>query len=154
MNRLETKDYERSNKIETVALNKFSKKEFAKMLASKDTTTDRQKNAQALCDYLNEKFGMPSCKVIVTDKAQPHATNARGSLKSKELGNYRTTSMVITLYNKTAIQKKTVAIKTLTDVLLHEYIHHYDMTYLKLGASPHTSGFYKRISDLKSKLSD
>lgn len=152
MNRLETRDYEKSLKIESVALNKFSKKEMAKMLGSKDTITDRQKNAQALCDYLNEKFGMPKCKVIVTDTAQPHSTNSMGNLKSKELGNYRPHLMVITLFNKTAVKKQTVAIKTLTDTLLHEYIHHYDMEFLKLGASPHTSGFYKRISDLKSKL--
>lgn len=152
MNRLETKDYEKSNKIESVALSRFSKKEMAKMLESKETTSDRQKNAQALCDYLTEKFNIPKCKVTVTDTAQPHATNGKGTLKSKELGNYRPCSMQITLFNKTAVKKQTVAIKTLTDTLLHEFIHHYDMTYLKFGASPHTSGFYKRIGDLKSKL--
>lgn len=153
MNRLGTDDYEKSNKIETVALNKFSKKEFAKMLSSSDSISDRQKNAQELVDYLNEKFGMPKCKVYVTDASQPHSVNATGKLKGKELGNYKPMSMLITLFNKTAIKKQTVAIRTLTDVLLHEYIHHYDMTYLKLGASPHTGGFYRRISDLKSKLS-
>lgn len=152
MNRLETKDYEKSNKIEKVALNKFSTKLFKDMLDSDDTKTNRQKNAQALCDYLNEKFKMPKCKVIVTDKAQPCTRNAR--VKVKELGHYTPLLMTITLFNKTAVKKQTVAIKTLADVLLHEFIHHYDMTYLKFDHSPHTSGFYKRISDLKSKIAE
>lgn len=152
MNRLETKDYEKSNKIEKVALNKFSTKLFKDMLNSDDTKASRQKNAQALCDYLNEKFKMPKCKVIVTDRAQPCSRNAR--VKVKELGNYTPLLMTITLFNKTAVKKQTVAIKTLADVLLHEFIHHYDMTYLKLDHSPHTSGFYKRISDLKSKIAE
>lgn len=152
MNRLETKDYEKSNRIEKVALNKFNKNLFAKMLESSDSKEDRQKNAQALCDYLNEKFKMPKCKVIVTDKAQPCTRNER--VKSKELGNYTPLLRTITLFNKTAVKKQTVAIKTLADVLLHEFIHHYDMTYLKFDHSPHTSGFYKRISDLKSKIAE
>ena len=75
------------------------------------------------------------------------------SLHSKTLGNYAPLSMVITLFNKTAVKRQIVAIKTLADTLLHEFIHHYDYTRLNLGASPHTAGFYRRIGDLKTKLS-
>ena len=96
---------------------------------------------------------MPRVSVVVTDRAQPHSTNSRGSLHSKTLGNYAPLSMVITLFNKTAVKRQIVAIKTLADTLLHEFIHHYDYTRLNLGASPHTAGFYKRIGDLKTKLS-
>lgn len=145
--------YIKSNKIETVKLSKFSKKEFQAVLASTETAANRQKTAQALCDYLCGKFKMPRVSVVVTDRAQPHSTNSRGSLNRKTLGNYRPLVMLITLFNKTAVKRKTVAIKTLADVLLHEFIHHYDYTCLNLGDSPHTAGFYKRIGDLKTKLS-
>ena len=144
--------YELSNAIETIALSKLSKKEFAMVLKSGETAACRQKNAQVLCDYLCGKFNLPRVEVVVTDRAQPHSTNSRGSLHSKTLGNYRPFVMLITLFNKTAVKHQTVAIKTLADTLLHEFIHHYDYTRLNLGASPHTAGFYKRIKDLKRKL--
>ena len=49
------------------------------------------------------------------------------------------------IYNTTTKTKKTIAIKTFYETLLHEFIHHYDIVGLKLGDSLHTSGFYKRI---------
>lgn len=145
--------YIKSNTVVAVALSKFSKKEFRAVLNSNETAANRQKTAQSLCDYLCGKFKMPRVSVVVTDRAQPHSTNSRGSLHSKTLGNYAPLSMVITLFNKTAVKRQIVAIKTLADTLLHEFIHHYDYTRLNLGASPHTAGFYRRIGDLKTKLS-
>ncbi len=144
--------YEKSNKVDTVALSKFAKGEFAAVLKSTEAASDRQRKAQALCDYLCGKFKMPRVSVVV--RAQPHCTNQRGSLRSKTLGNYRPLVMVITLFNKTAVKRQTVAIKTLADVVLHEFMHHYDYTYLRLNDSPHTAGFYKRIGDLKAKLTN
>ena len=140
--------YIKSNKITTVALNSFSKKEFANLLKDKN----RQEDAQALVDYLCKKFKIKKCVVKVTNKPQPHSTGYDGNLKRKTLGTYTLGTDVITMYNLTAIKNKEVAINTFADTLLHEFIHHYDMEYLKLGASIHTAGFYKRISDLKSKL--
>lgn len=69
-----------------------------------------------------------------------------------EIYNYTVQTQVITLYNLTAIKKHVVSIKVMAATLLHEFIHHYDMTFLKLSDSPHTSGFYKRIADLENKL--
>jgi len=142
------KVYQKSNKITKVALNSFSKKEFEKLLRDKN----RQEDAQKLVDYLCKKFKIRSCVVKVVNKPQPHTTGYDGNLKRKVCGTYTTGIEVITMYNLTAMQNKEVAIKTFADTLLHEFIHHYDMEYLKLGASIHTAGFYKRISDLKSKL--
>ena len=42
--------------------------------------------------------------------------------------------------------------KTIYETVSHEFIHHYYIVGLKLGDSLHTSGFYKRIGDLKEKL--
>jgi hypothetical protein len=108
--------------------------------------------AQALCNYLSERFRVQAPIVKVINRSQPHRTGYNGTLRSKTLGTYATFEQVITIYNLTAIKKQVLSIKQFAAVLLHEYIHHYDFTVLKLGASPHTAGFYKRISDLENKL--
>ena len=149
MNRLDNKDYEKSNKLETVALSRFDKHYMAKVMKS-ETLKDRQVNSQLLLDYLCDKFGIPHCKLTVTDATRPQKTTKRGTCT--EYGHYVTHKYDIVIYNTTPARKQVVAIKTFVDTLIHEFIHHYDMTYLHFSASPHTCGFYKRISDLKAKL--
>ena len=144
--------YEMSNKIEAVKLNRLSKKEYKAVLSATEGIVDRQKKAQMLCDYLSKRFGVPAPIVRVVNRTQPHSTGYRGTLRRKTLGTYTPALQVITLYNITAIKKQVVSIKQMAATLLHEYIHHYDFEVLKLGASPHTTGFYKRISDLENKL--
>lgn len=117
-----------------------------------ESTKERQKAAQMLCDYLCSKFNMSKSTVKVVNRSQPHRTGCPGRLQSKTLGTYTVQTQVITLYNLTAIKKHVVSIKVMAATLLHEFIHHYDMTFLKLSDSPHTSGFYKRIADLENKL--
>lgn len=141
--------YERSNSIETVSISMPSKKEYARLL--KDG--NRQRDAQALCDYLCGKLNIATCKVVVASRCQPHSTNSRGAIKSKTYGHYRPGVRLITIYDTTAVKKKKVSIKTFADTLLHEFVHHYDIECLHLATSLHTAGFYKRISDLKAKLS-
>lgn len=144
--------YQQSNAIVTVALSCFSKSEYNAFLQAGETAADRQKMAQKLIDYLCKKFKISRALVFVVNKPQPHSTGTSGTLRRKTLGVYHTGFESITLYNKTAVKKQTVSIKTMLGTLLHEFMHHYDMTYLKLGASIHSAGFYKRISDLDKKL--
>ena len=141
--------YEKSNNISEVALSKFRSTEYNQLL--KDV--NRQKDAQSLINYLCDKFHIPYAIVKVINTPQPHATNYRGSLKSKTLGTYNSGFQLITMYNITAVKRQVVSIKTFMSTLLHEFIHHYDYAYLKFNSSPHTAGFYKRISDLEKKLS-
>ncbi len=143
------KDYDKSNKIKAVSLNRFSKTDYKNLLLDDG---DRQKLAQALVDYLCVKFRIPRALVIVTNKPQPHTTGYSGRLKSKTFGFYKPILREITIYNTTAVRKQTVSIKVFADTLLHEFMHHYDTFYLKIK-SMHTEGFYKRISDLERKLS-
>jgi hypothetical protein len=42
--------------------------------------------------------------------------------------------------------------RSFADVLLHEFMHHYDYYYLKLSDSVHSKGFNSRVRDLKEKL--
>jgi len=144
--------YEKSNSIEKVALSRFSKKEYQSLLTTCESIKNRQKAAQIICDYLSDKFHISHTKVNVVNRSQPHSTSYSGRLRSKTLGTYTVQTEVITMYNLTAIKKQPVSIKTFAGTLLHEFMHHYDMKHLKLGNSLHTAGFYKRISDLESKL--
>lgn len=146
------KAYERSNSITEVKLSRFSKKEYQALMNTSESREERQKVAQILSDYLCSKFKLPKACVKVVNRAQPHRTGYSGRLQNKTLGTYTVQTQVITLYNLTAIKKQIVSIKVLTATLLHEFMHHYDMTFLKLDNSLHTAGFYKRISDLESKL--
>lgn len=142
--------YERSNSIETVDLSRFAKSYYKKLLNASEAKADRQKAASSLVDYLCNKYKINGVQVIVTDKKRPQRRERRS--KVTYLGFYAPDTKTIIVYNKTAVKCQTVAIKTFIDVLLHEFIHHYDFEYLKLGGSYHTAGFYKRISDLKNKL--
>lgn len=152
MNKASTKDFIKNNSIETVKLNKFSKVEINNLLNSGESLLERQANAQKVVDYLCDKFNIPKAKVSVLPAPQPHSTNERGALKTVKMGDYNTGSLNIRVWNLTAAKRKVVSIKGFTNTLLHEFIHHYDMRCLGFSESPHTSGFYKRLGDLSTKL--
>lgn len=138
-------DYMKSNAIESVVYNKLSKKEYNELLNSK---SDRALKAQKLLDYLCDKFAVSRIKLVVLNKGR------KISGKSQTYGFYKFCNkkgISITIYNKTAKTDKEVAIKTFASTLLHEFMHHYDTEFLQIY-STHTSGFYKRISDLEKKL--
>ena len=58
----------------------------------------------------------------------------------------------VTLWMRTARQKRVVAFRTFLRTLLHELGHHLDYTLLGLEDSFHTEGFYKRESSLFHQL--
>lgn len=145
--------YEASNKIETVCLNSFSKKEFHNLLNTNDNIAERNEKAQTLLNYLCYKFKIKPVQIIVHNKPQPHLSNQNGKLKSKIYGSYNNGFSVINIYNLTAKRKQPISIKVFIDTLLHEFIHHYDYEKLNFTNSIHTAGFYKRITDLKQKIS-
>jgi len=106
--------------------------------------------SQLLASGLARELGLPSVRVTVL-AARPHA-------KWGELhGLYESTGKpgkppTITLWMRTARQKRVVAFRTFLRTLLHEMGHHLDYTLLKLGDSLHTQGFYQRESHLFHQL--
>ncbi|MCC6609125.1 MAG: hypothetical protein IT515_05545 [Burkholderiales bacterium] len=58
----------------------------------------------------------------------------------------------ISLWMRTAQQRRTVAFRTFLRTLLHELCHHLDFEHLKLPETFHTEGFYKRESSLLNQL--
>jgi uncharacterized damage-inducible protein DinB len=105
---------------------------------------------QLLANGLGRALGLPPVRVTVL-AARPHA-------KWGELhGLYESTGKpgqppTITLWMRTARQKRVVAFRTFLRTLLHEMGHHLDYTLLKLGDSLHTQGFYQRESHLFHQL--
>ena len=61
---------------------------------------------------------------------------------------------VITLWMRTAKQKRVVAFKAFLRTLLHEFGHHLDYEHFRFADSFHTEGFYKRESSLFHQLVD
>ena len=104
--------------------------------------------AQGLVAGLAGALGLPPVRVQVL-AARPHA-------KWGELhGLYemqRGQTPLITLWMRTARQKRVVAFRTFLRTLLHEVGHHLDYALLRLGDSFHTQGFYARESHLFHQL--
>lgn len=138
-------DYEKSNKIVEVDFSRLSSKEYYNLI---NCTDNRKMFAQELVNYLCDKYHINRIPVIVTDKPRKCTKHCQIYGKYHFSGGY---GIKITIYNFTAKTGKEVAIKSFTNTLLHEFIHHYDTEYLKIQ-SAHTSGFYKRINDLEKKL--
>lgn len=140
-------NYEISNKIENVRLNSFKSDYSESLLNSSENIAIRQKRAETLLNYLCAKFKINNITLLVTNKPRP--CNSRGQIG----GWYVPTAKKIIIYNTTSKTRKTISIKSFYDILLHEFMHHYDHEVIGLTDSLHTKGFYKRIIDLKNKLS-
>lgn len=139
--------YQFSNETETVNYSRFSKTEMKALLGAGESVCERVDKAQRVITYLCEKYDIPVVKVQVLDANRPVFRNG-----AEKHGDYTPAMRRIRVWNRTAKRGNVIAIKTFIDTLLHEFIHHYDIAYLKMGSTPHTTGFYKRIADLKGKL--
>lgn len=116
---------------------------------------DRTRTGQKVVDAVCESLGVQSVKLTVKDSPQRHRDDGMGRTRSKTLGSYTYSGnqgLGITVWNKTAKKLLTVSGKTFFGTLLHEICHHIDITKLGFDRSPHTAGFYRRISYLDSRF--
>ncbi|MBR4315535.1 MAG: hypothetical protein IKP65_00995, partial [Alphaproteobacteria bacterium] len=96
-------NYTKSNKILTVALNKFNGATYRKLLSDKG---DREENSQALIDYLCDKFKLPRVRVNIADKPRVH--KGKGTvhgfirITQNPLTHSDVKSQFINIYNLTA----------------------------------------------------
>ncbi len=97
---------------------------------------------------LTDQFGIQAVRVEVL-AARPHARwgELHGLYEAPRNGRPK-----ITLWMRTAKQRRVVAFRTFLRTLLHEVGHHVDYTLLNLPESFHTEGFYKRESSLFHQL--
>jgi hypothetical protein len=82
--------------------------------------------------------------------ARPH--DNYGELHGTYEPRYGTAPAKITLWMRTARQKRVVAFRTFLRTFLHEFCHHLDYELFKLADSFHTEGFFKRESSLFHQL--
>ncbi len=116
---------------------------------AREERAETQSACQRLLDGLTDALGVGPVRVEVL-AARPHAhwgelhglyTEARGARPPK-----------ITLWMRTARQRRVVAFRTFLRTLLHELCHHLDYRRFRLPDSFHTEGFYKRESSLFHQL--
>jgi uncharacterized damage-inducible protein DinB len=106
--------------------------------------------AQRLVTGLTQTLGVGPVRVRVL-AARPHARwgELHGLYSPPERRGERP---LITLWMRTAKQRRVVAFRTFLRTALHEVGHHLDYTLLQLGESFHTQGFYQRESHLFHQL--
>ncbi len=128
------------------------------LLATGEAPTERRRLGQLLIDTLDELSGLPTCTVVVADRAQVHEHDGR-RLQSKTYGYYRcrfvdgaVSEARIRIYHRTAVRQQVISPKVFLNTLLHEWVHHYDFAGLRLARSPHTAGFYARLRALAEAL--
>ncbi len=61
-------------------------------------------------------------------------------------GDYHLDTMIIRVWTRTAVRKRTTTFGTFLSTLCHEFCHHLDGRKLGFRRSPHTRGFYQRAA--------
>ena len=147
--------YEQSDEVTSVRIPDAS--ELHKLidgLKSALAKEDRQET-ELLCQKLVSgiTIRLTTPRILIRILAvRPH--NAYGELHGLYNSSGGTTPAMITLWMRTAKQKRVVAFRTFLRTLLHEICHHLDYEYLRFPYSFHTEGFYKRESSLFHQLTE
>lgn len=145
--------YDKSKNLDTIpGLKKFPI-ELKNDLIESVSVLDRQVKGQLIINVICDQLKIPRIRLNVSDAPQKHSMYVTGRLKRKTLGQYThrgNSGIGIQIWNLTAKQHKVVSGKTFFHTLLHEVCHHIDCAYFGFIDSPHTSGFYRRISYLES----
>lgn len=95
-------------------------------------------------DLLNDEFDVAGKRVFLRDRPRPH--KRRGGRIVYELHGLCERDGPLEIYTRTAARAQPVALKTLVNTLLHEWIHHWDFD--THGNSVHCSGFYERLGQV------
>ena len=145
--------YRKSDEIHAVPLHQGG--ELLPLIPSLATALEREDRAavEQLCGELAHgmmiRLGVPPLRVKV-QAVRPSAS--WGELHGLYEPAQGRAHAVITLWMRTAKQKRVVAFRAFLRTLLHELCHHLDYELYGLPESFHTEGFYKRESSLFHQL--
>lgn len=120
-----------------------------KSALAKEDRRETELLCQRLVLGLTTRLRVPRILIRIL-AVRPH--NAYGELHGLYNSSGGTTPAIITLWMRTAKQKKVVAFKTFLRTLLHEICHHLDYEFFRFSYSFHTEGFYKRESSMLHQL--
>lgn len=139
-------DYAKSNDVTEVCYKRLSKSEFKAFMSSDEDCDSRQENAQRLLEYLCGKFSLPMMHVYFVNIRQPRKYGKTW------YAFYYYNNHSVRVFNLSSKAGKPISMESVSDTIIHEFMHHYDRYRLKIESSPHTRGFYLRIKDLLNKL--
>jgi len=105
---------------------------------------DLARACQHMVAVLNRGFDLSRKQIVVRDRPRPH--RRRGGRIVYELHGLCDPEGPLELYTRTAAHARPVALKTLLNTLLHEWVHHFD--FCSFGESVHCSGFYERLAQV------
>jgi hypothetical protein len=107
------------------------------------------KAASALLLALCKQLGAPPVRVTVrTVRPEVRGGELHGLYTFAEKG----TAPTIDVWMKTSAQERVVRFRTFLRTLLHEIVHHLDVTVFGLEDSFHNEGFFRRESSLLRQL--
>jgi hypothetical protein len=87
------------------------------------------------------KVERPNVKILA---ARP--LRVRENTTVELFGDYHLDTMIIRVWTRTAVRKRTTTFGTFLSTLCHEFCHHLDGRKLGFRRSPHTRGFYQRAA--------
>ena len=117
-------------------------------LASEQRATI-ERAARALGDAVLASLEVRPLRIkVLTRRPSTTTSELHGLYEPAE----KRSAAVITVWMRTAANKRVVAFRTCLRTLLHEICHHLDYELLKLEDSFHTAGFFKRESSLFKQL--
>lgn len=147
------KVYRRSDEISSVLIpGGEDVRPLAAAVADALTSEDRpamEKFLQKISREIGRALAVPPVRVRVL-AVRP--SNSRGELHGLYEPSQGRASAVISLWMRTARQKRVVAFKTFFRTFLHEFCHHLDYELFGLDESFHTEGFYQRESSMFHQL--
>lgn len=111
---------------------------------------DLARRAQALADRLSVAFEVPKKRVLLRDRPRPH--KRRGGRVVYEVFGQCEPDGLLEVYTRTAVRAQPVALLSMLDTLVHEWVHHYDFS--RFEESVHCDGFYDRVRQIYRPLRD
>jgi len=104
--------------------------------------------SQVLADALLDGLGVARVRVRVLAVRPSHAWGELHGLYEREAGR----TARISVWMRTARNRRPVAFRTFVRTLVHEICHHLDYEHLALADSFHTQGFFRRESSLVRQI--
>lgn len=114
-----------------------------------ETPAEVRRACQELTNDLLHQLHAPPVRVFVLEVRPSDTAGELHGLYEPVESPY---SSRITLWMRTAQQKRVVAFRSLLRTLLHELLHHLDYEIFELPETFHTEGFYKREASLFHQL--
>lgn len=145
--------YRKSDALDTIALPEARLYREPILLIKKHLQEEnREQLEQAASMLLNgmaSGLGAPALQIqVLNDRPSNNQEELHGLYEPLEEGRHAR----ISVWMRTAKQKRIVAFRSFLRTLLHEFCHHIDYELFMLEESFHTQGFFKRESNLFKQL--